>query len=92
MTKKRFVKLLMSEGIQRNEAQQIAARYNSRNIPYTRAYSYYALGFGFRRGLKKVARSFENLGEQTKQALRSFAELQEALANAERGCKNGKLS
>lgn len=38
MTRKRFIKLLMSHGISRNEAVKIAADYNSRNIPYKTAY------------------------------------------------------
>lgn len=38
MTRKRFIKLLMSKGFSRNEAQQKAAFYNSRHIPYKRAY------------------------------------------------------
>lgn len=38
MTRKRFIKLLMSHGISRNKAVKIAADYNSRNIPYETAY------------------------------------------------------
>ena len=38
MTRKRFIKLLMSHDISRNEAVEIAADYNSRNIPYATAY------------------------------------------------------
>lgn len=38
MTRKRFIKLLISYGIPRNEAVKIAADYNSRNIPYEIAY------------------------------------------------------
>lgn len=38
MTRKRFIKLLMSHGISRNEAVKTAAEYNSRNIPYETAY------------------------------------------------------
>ena len=38
MTRKRFIKLLMSHDISRNEAVKIAADYNSRNVPYETAY------------------------------------------------------
>lgn len=38
MTRKRFIKLLMSYGIPRNEAVETAAAYNSLNFPYERAY------------------------------------------------------
>ena len=40
MTKKRFIKLLMSQGTQRNEAQIIAMFYNAHNTPYEIAYKY----------------------------------------------------
>ena len=38
MTRKRFIKLMMSYGISRNEAVKTAAAYNSLNIPYETAY------------------------------------------------------
>lgn len=38
MSRKRFIKLLMSYGIPRNSAVKIAADYNSRNVPYEIAY------------------------------------------------------
>ena len=38
MTRKRFIKLLMSHGIPRNKAVEMAADYNSRNVPYEIAY------------------------------------------------------
>ena len=38
MTRKRFIKLLMSKGCSRNQAVEIAAYYNYSNIPYKRAY------------------------------------------------------
>ena len=41
MTKKRFIKLLMSQGIQRNSARAIAKSYNDRKIPYKIAYRPY---------------------------------------------------
>ena len=38
MTRKRFVKLLMSKGCSRNQAVEIAAYYNYNNVPYKTAY------------------------------------------------------
>ena len=38
MSRKRFIKLLMSHGISRNKAVELANYYNRRNIPYERAY------------------------------------------------------
>lgn len=57
MTRKRFIKLLMSHGIPRNKAVKIAADYNSRNVPYDKAYSRFMfsrIGSAFR----KVNKSF----------------------------------
>ena len=67
MSKKRFIKLLMSKGIQRNEAQEIAARYNSRNIPYEKAYTDFLLKNG-------VIFAFKSLGQH-------FAKFNTALKN-----------
>lgn len=61
MTKKRFIKLLMSKGIQRNEAQKIAARYNLRNIPYEKAYSDFLLKNGVSLAFKRLGQQAENL-------------------------------
>ena len=38
MTRKRFVKLLMSKGYSRNEAVAMAEYYNYNNVPYKTAY------------------------------------------------------
>lgn len=38
MTRKRFVKLLMSKGCSRNQAVEIAVYYNYNNVPYKTAY------------------------------------------------------
>ena len=38
MTRKRFIKLLMSKGKQRNEARKTAQFYNNLNVSYSRAY------------------------------------------------------
>ncbi len=61
MSKKRFIKLLMSKGIQRNEAQKIAARYNSCNIPYEKAYSDFLLKNGVAFAFKRLGQYFTNL-------------------------------
>ncbi len=43
MTKKRFIKLVMSKGKGRNEAQKIASAYNSRRISYDKAYKIFRM-------------------------------------------------
>lgn len=54
MTKKRFIKLLMSHGEQINQARSIAFHYNAQRKPYAKAYSDYMF--------KYVARKFNSLG------------------------------
>lgn len=54
MTRKRFIKLLMSHGISRNKAVEIAADYNSRNVPYKKAYK----ATGLARTLMDLGKSF----------------------------------
>ena len=56
MTKKHFIKLVMAQGVQRNEANEIAERYNSRRFSYASAY----INFIMKTRLKE---SFEILGE-----------------------------
>lgn len=77
MTRKRFIKLLMSHGKQRNEAQAMAFYYNLRNTPYAKAYSDFltkhSLSLAFRRfgecankagiSLSLLNRSFNNFKE-----------------------------
>lgn len=43
MSRKRFIKLLMSHGVSRNEAVQLANHYNRYNIPYKIAYQRYKI-------------------------------------------------
>lgn len=38
MTRKRFIKLLMAQGEQRNDAQELASFYSRCNISYVRAH------------------------------------------------------
>ena len=72
----------MSKGIQRNEAQEIAARYNSRNIPYETAYKKYMLAHGFCMGFKHVAAAFNTFGAEIRKTICSLSSLTEALKNA----------
>lgn len=81
MTKKRFVKLLMSKGIQRNEAQKIAALYNSRNISYSTAYKLYVLSSSVKNSVAILLGAIENFSAAIKQTKDSLCTLAEQVAN-----------
>lgn len=81
MTRKRFIKLLMSHGISRNEAVKIAADYNSRNIPYKTAYAnesnlkpigYSFAAEGLSKGIAAAAAAFSNFASAVKRAMENF--------------------
>lgn len=61
MTRKRFIKLVMSKGKQRNEANRIANLYNARNIPYHNAYISFQISHGFNGLAKTVAKTSSHL-------------------------------
>ena len=82
MTRKRFIKLLMSHGISRNKAVEIAADYNSRNVPYERAYSRIASSRG-------IISAFRNSGKQFKAAGAAFGSLSYAMHSAVSTITNG---
>lgn len=62
MSRKRFIKLLMSYGVSRNEAVKIAADYNRRNISYERAYEKYKNLMAVRLFSKRMSSTFGVLG------------------------------
>ena len=68
MTKRRFVKLLMSQGNSRNESVVIALRYNRRNYSYEKAYSDYLIKYA-------LSNSFRKFGLSCEEASKSFAKL-----------------
>ena len=68
MTKKRFVKLIMSQGIQRNEANKIAESYNSRGFSYMSAYRNFLIKTSLRE-------SFEIFGEVVHKAAENIRSL-----------------
>ena len=73
MTRKRFIKLLMSLGQRRNKAQAIAFYYNARNIPYAQAYTEWLL-----EGMKSA---FRNLSTTAERMSSAFSELICAMKN-----------
>ena len=84
MTRKRFIKLLMSHGISRNKAVKIAAEYNSQNIPYDTAYAREThpvcvnLNFnteGLCKGIAAAAAAFRDFASTAKKAAEKAAKL-----------------
>lgn len=67
MTRKRFIKLLMSNSVERNIAQKIAADYNVRNIPYENAIKRWRLEFS-------MTAAFAKLSNSAIKAARAFSE------------------
>ena len=62
MTRKHFIKLLMSKGFSRNEAQHKADYYNSRNIPYERAYSFCRVSCAMKGVSKAAIKAAKSIG------------------------------
>lgn len=77
MTKKRFVKLMMAHGIQRNEACKIAITYSSQNISYSYAYMDYFLKSSFR----SIGETFRRFYEELKEVILNFNAMKEGLKN-----------
>lgn len=67
MTRKRFVKLLMSYGEKPRDARTTALRYNTRGVPYKEAYRDYRL--------RCVSSAFVRLGASTKELCASLTKL-----------------
>lgn len=81
MTRKRFIKLLMSYGNSRNKAVKIAADYNSRNVPYKRAYEnesmlkpigYSFIAEGLSKGIAAATAALSDFASAAKRAMENF--------------------
>lgn len=83
MTRKRFIKLLMSRGLQRNEAQKKAQQYKSKNVSYSEAYMHFCVAVSF----ANLAKGFNNFGECIRKATAGLAKFAEALKKG--GAENG---
>lgn len=78
MTRKRFVKLLMSQGITRNEAQTFANRYIAQKLSYAQAYRNFLLK-------QSVIFNFRLLGETFQATTDSFRTLTNAFEKLKEG-------
>jgi hypothetical protein len=80
MTKKRFIKLLMSRGKSKNEAVEIALNYNNLNYSYKSAYAAYLLKYSMSDALHMLTYQFSKLSMSVAQASKAFSKLATAVA------------
>lgn len=78
MTRKRFIKLLMANGAQRNKANKIANLYNARKIPYSRAYPIAALS----QRIAKTAKTLNKFSINIAKSINAFSNLKRSFNNA----------
>ncbi len=70
MTRKRFIKMLMSNGIQRNKTQEIASACQIHHIPYVNAFSAISAFFQVRNRLKHfISEHLKKLKQSVKKYL-----------------------
>ena len=81
MTRKRFIKLMMSHGEQKRTAQAAAYLYNARNVPYAKAYPDYRIRV-------QIRKAFRRLGEACARALQSIRKTARAFELLKDGADN----
>lgn len=77
MTKKRFIKLVMSQGVQRNEANEIAESYNSRGFSYVSAYRNFIIKTSLRESFEILGEVVGNAAEKLSRLICAFKERSE---------------
>ena len=80
MTRKRFIKLLMSNGVPIKRARDIAYQYNARKMPYKNAYTHYCLK-GMRQAFVKIAVSTAALTNSLSKVAQTIRKFKEAIEN-----------
>lgn len=81
MTRKRFIKLLMAQGVTRNDARAVADFYNQCNIPYEKAYENYHLENKMKMALEKLSDACRKAGESIRILAHSLESLTKGLVN-----------
>lgn len=81
MTRKRFIKLLMSHGEQKHKARAIAFLYHSCGTPYREAYSDYLIKIGINKAFSRLAKAAAELGTSIQKISISLLKLKEAMSN-----------
>lgn len=74
MTKQRFIKLLMADGVPRNQARTIAFIYNQFGIPYKDAYRVCFTANSFKKPAKSLGESLCNAADHAAQSIQYLAE------------------
>ena len=75
MTRKRFIKLLMSHGETLHSARAIAFMYNATNTPYKKAYSDYLTKTKLTRLSRKLSLAFQGFSSNLQSAVQAFNRL-----------------
>jgi hypothetical protein len=75
MTRKRFIKLLMSQGESRNSAIAIAFLYNATNTPYKKAYLDYLIKTRLLRSSIDLSLAFQRCGSSLQSVAQAFNRL-----------------
>lgn len=79
MTRKRFIKILMSRGETPRSARAIARLYNASNKPYKKAYLNYLPEASLKESCDNLAKAMRGFGLEVRHAAKSFKKLAEAL-------------
>ena len=79
MSNKRFVKLLMSQGIQRNEANEIAGRYNARSYAYADAIRDFLIKTSLKNSFANLGKAITKATDDIKALSRAFEEFRERM-------------
>lgn len=74
MTRKRFEKLMMAQGISRNDAAALAAQAMSQGIPYAKAYHAYTAIPKVFDSLRNVAEVVQKIANAACAGLEAFSE------------------
>lgn len=81
MTKKRFIKLLMSKGESRNKARQIARAFNYCHKPYKKAYSQYLFEVSLKKSFGRLGDAARKAAESISKCAQSFKKFTEVIKN-----------
>lgn len=79
MSNKRFVKLLMSQGVQRNEAHEIAGRYNARSYAYADAIRDFLIKTSLKNSFANLGKAVHKAAEDMSRLSRAFEEFRERM-------------
>lgn len=88
MTRKRFIKLLMSRGVPRNRARAIAFLYNASGTPYKKAYSNYLLKTSFKSAISNLTKAIVTFSDKLNKTTKSFNKLAESFNKLNKGDTN----